>query len=275
MSVSYDVKEHISAKNLPDCCVETAVVDMLAQIGNIMFYDRACFNQLTLTADGKQYTFVGDTITPAYQEIIQAVRNATEFDLVMQYSANTSEFEFYIDNAVTEVLHEKPELADQLFYSLYNTADCACESNIGILAAFGQKKGILYEGILKPEVHSIPETGRWRNMNNTPVIFDDDTIEGIDFEEIEKCFQDFELIGAEIQVNKKDFWHSVDWMTFESSEQIQQFIAICSRLQRATKGNCYFCTEFVNLEPDDAQIMVFEFDQDGTPTVKIASVDPE
>jgi hypothetical protein len=131
MSVYYNVKEHISIKNSKNEYIAFGIIDTIASIGKQMLCDRAEIRQLSLSADGKAYSFAGREITSELHEILRAISHATALELTLEYDSVNCDFP--LAECVEEAFEAAPALADEVFYSLYNKADC--QSGVGVLAA--------------------------------------------------------------------------------------------------------------------------------------------
>lgn len=85
-------------------------------------------------------------------------------------------------SCVEQLLREEPELAEDIFYSMYNEADCGTG---GGLTAYGKKDGKAYHGAIAFVPAALPEDGVWEN-HDTTIVFDDDLTDDMDIAAIEQ-----------------------------------------------------------------------------------------
>ena len=268
MSVYYNVKEHISTNNLQDETITSAIIDTLVSIGREMLYDRATIRELSLHANGNEYFFKGSEITSKLHEIIRVINSATTMDLVMSYDSVNCEFP--IAEVVSETFKEGPRYANDLFYSLYNKADC--NAGAGLLFAYGEKNGNFYHGpiILKPSSFA---DGEWYN-EDTLVTFEADIDDALNLENLKNCVDGLSAIGADVdfRVGEKDVSLFVNTITIKTTEEFERFVKLCIELDRATDGKCGFMLEFVDTSNTDARVLQIELDYNGTYSVYLATV---
>lgn len=268
MSVYYNVKEHISTNNFQNETITSAIIDTLVAVGKEMLYDRAIIRELSLQANGNEYFFKGSEITPKFHEIIRVINSATTMDLVMSYDSVNSEFP--IAKKVSEIFKKGPYYANNLFYSLYNKADC--NAGAGLLFAYGEKNGNFYHGpiILKPSSFA---DGEWYN-EDTLVTFEADIDDALNLENLKNCVDDLSAIGADVdlRVGEKDVSLFVNNITIKSTEEFERFVKLCIELDRATDGKCGFMLEFVDTSRTDARVLQIELGDNGTYSVCLATV---
>jgi len=269
MSVYYTVKERISIKNSKNEYIAFGIIDTIASIGKQMMCDRAEIRQLSLSADGKAYSFAGHEVTHDLHEILRAISNATALELTLEYDSVNCDFP--LAECVEEAFEANPALADEVFYSLYNKADC--EPGVGVLVAYGKKNGTIYNGAIVPKACATTPAGNWESADSV-VAFEDDITAKTDVDGIKKCAADLTAIGADVQleVTEKEVSLFVNGITLDSVEKTETFIKTCCALYQATDGDCSFMAEFVDPSADEARVMVIDFDENGEHTVKLAQI---
>lgn len=268
MSVYYAVKEHISASNLRDDAITSAIVDTIVSIGREMLYDRATIRELSLQMNGQDYSFQGREITPKLHEIIRAIESATTIDLVMSY--DSVDCEFPIAEIVSETFREGPHHANNLFYSLYNKADC--NSGAGLLSAYGEKNGKFYCGSVAPK-NFLFEEGEWYNEDSL-VAFEGSVADVLNLEDLKKCVAELSALGADVdfRVDKEEISLFVNNMTIKTSDTFACFMDLCMDIDRLTNGNSSFMLEFADTSDADARVMMIELDNSGEYVVSIVAV---
>ena len=267
MSVYYNVKEHISTNNFQDETITSAIIDTLVSIGREMLYDRAIIRELSLQANGNEYFFKGSEITPKLHEIIRVITSATTMDLVMSYDSVNSEFP--IAKNVSEIFKKGPCYANNLFYSLYNKADC--NSGVGLLSAYGEKNGKFYCGTVEPKNSSFVE-GEWYN-EDTLIAFESSVKDILNLVELKKCVEELDKLGADIdfRTDSEEISLFVNNMTIKNTDTFDCFVRLCLELDRVTDGKCEFMLEFIDTNDVDARIMQIELGDRGAYSVWMAN----
>jgi hypothetical protein len=268
MSVYYNVKEHISTNNFQDETITSAIIDTLVSIGREMLYDRAIIRELSLQANGNEYFFKGSEITPKLHEIIRVINSATTMDLVMSYDSVNSEFP--IAKKVSEIFKKGPCYANNLFYSLYNKADC--NSGVGLLSAYGEKNGKFYCGPVELQ-NSLWVEGEWYNEDSL-VAFEGSVADVLNLEDLKKCVAELSALGADVdfRVDKEEISLFVNNMTIKTSDTFACFMDLCMDIDRLTNGNSSFMLEFADTSDADARVMMIELDNSGEYVVSIVAV---
>ena len=272
MSVYYEVKEHIILKNVDsekcDCNnVKYDIIETIAQIGYSMLWNHGVVWNLALNADGTNYSFKGREITPELHGILRAIGDAKDIELVLEYDGYNVDFPML--EGVEDMLNEYPEAAENLFYSMYNKADCS--NGAGVLVAYGKKDGVLYSGIVEPKEVSAAEDGEWVS-EDTVVVFDDEITEEMDVEKIKKCAAAFADMGADVDYEKDEISFYVNYIKLSSVAEVEKFIKIYNELSDATCGRCGYIAEFADKSADEVRIMTIDFNADSTVTIKIAKI---
>lgn len=268
MSVYYNVKEHISTNNFQDETITSAIIDTLVSIGREMLYDRAIIRELSLQANGNEYFFKGSEITPKLHEIIRVINSATTMDLVMSYDSVNCEFP--IAEVVSETFKEGPRYANDLFYSLYNKADC--NSGVGLLSAYGEKNGKFYCGPV--ELHnSLLVEGEWYNEDNL-ITFEGEIKDVLNLEDLKKCVAELSALGADVdfKVDAEEISLFVNNMTIKAIDTFDCFVKLCLELDRVTDGKCGFMLEFVDISDTDTRVLLIDLDDNGAYSVWMANV---
>lgn len=268
MSVYYNVKEHISINNFQDEEVISSIIETIASVAQMMLYDRAKINSLSLCANGELHSFEGHEITSKLHEIIRAIGAATTMDLVMSYDSVNCEFP--ISKVVSKKFRTNSEHVGKLFYSLYNKADC--NSGVGLLSAYGEKNGLFYHGPIEPKISSFVE-GEWYS-EDTLVTFEADLDATVDIENLKKCVDGFFSVGADVdfRVCEKEISLFINNMTINTTEKFERFIELCIELNRITNGQCGFMLEFVDTSGSDARIMQIDLGDNGEYSIWIATI---
>lgn len=267
MGVYYDVKEHIILKN--DAARELAdnVSEWLAFLGFKMLMGTAGVWELSLMVDGNRFSFSGNEVTPAYQQMLRAIEESSELELAVSFhDLNT---EFFLSETVQATLEEFPEFAKDLFYSLYNNADC--ESGAGILSAYGTKGGTLYSGIINPRKVDLAPAGEWVSAD-TAVVFNDDVDENTDVAAVKACVEAWRAMGADVDFNEETTELYLNYIILRSAADVEKFMEIFNELSRATGNRCGLLGEFEDTSGDDARILILDLDKDGNTTYHVASV---
>lgn len=268
MSVYYDVREHVVLKNkaAENLCFDVA--ENIVQICYRMLWDRAAIWKLELTADGKEYSFKGREITPDLHEIIRAIANASEIDMVIDYDGFN--FDFELMESVEKTLKDIPELASDIIYSVYNKADC--ELGAGYLSAFGSKDVVVYSGSIDSESVVAHLDGEWVS-EDTSVVFDADVTEDMDVEAIKTCAHDFADLGVDVDFDEEKLILYVNYIVLRSVDDIKRFIDIYNALDKATCSKCGYMAEFADKTQAEVRVMKIDFDEQGNSVFEIIAVD--
>ena len=268
MSVYYNVKEHISTNNFQNETITSAIIDTLVAVGKEMLYDRAIIRELSLQANGNEYFFKGSKITPEFHKIISVISSATTMDLVMSYGSVNCEFP--VADNVSAIFRKGPQYANNLFYSLYNEADC--NSGAGLLSAYGEKNGKFHFGHIELRPGSFV-AGEWYN-EDTLATFEADLDDDLNLENLKNCVDALSAIGADVdfRVGEKDVSLFVNNITIKTAEEFERFVKLCIELDRATDGKCGFMLEFVDTSRTDARVLQIELGDNGTYSVCLATV---
>lgn len=281
MSICYDVKEHLSVKNARGSNADIPIGVMrfqLSLLGALMLTDNSAITSLELTVDGEKHQFSGKEVTPALHTLLRSMEQGNNVDIVVQYRYRWSSSWDYLNvgphavaSCVEELLKEEPELAENIFYSMYNEADC---DTGGAMVAYGKKDGKVYQGSVAFVPAALPENGVWEN-HETTIVFDEDLTDDMDIAAIEQIghafVQKFPNSASFIQ-DKDGVCLTVNDLTLRSKAEFETVIDLYSALIRATKDKCGMIGEFVDLSGKDAALLTLDIQADGSYYLKIARV---
>lgn len=267
MSIYYTVKEHFSIENAAGFSdIIDLIADHFSQIRERLLSEDSFVSEFKLIADSKTYSF-GDA------GLLAALKKAKSVDYTMHYEyrdegcPNVGPFE--ICDFIKSKLENDETAAENVFFSMYNTADC--EPGVGILCAYGKKDGALYKGVLQPIPSELPENGAWITPD-TCVVFDDDLTESMNPEQIKECAEAFSKIGDHSDVDFRNDPNGislfVNHLELKSGKDFESFIEISKKLLFATDGKAGLASEFVDLDSEDAKILVIDFEEKGSYSVK-------
>ncbi len=269
MSIVYTIKEHISSTFDKTPSIRLGIVNTLISIGSEMLLGRAHVLDLSLTSNGKTYTFSGKEINHTYHQIVRATHNSDDIELTMLYVS--SRCNDYIINAINEVSNKYPEDAADIFYSRYCEIDS--EPGAGELYALGMKNGKLYNGDITAEPYSEIYDANWESAD-TAIAFEEDINDSLDLEVIKKCAKELTKLNAdlEFEINSTTALLYLNYIQLYTVEKIEKFIDICKNLQKATGGACSFLASFVDYSAKTPSIMNLEFNENDECIIKIISI---
>lgn len=279
MSFIYDVKEHLTVKNAQWSNADIPIGAMrfqLSLLGALMLTDNAAITSLELTVDGEKHQFSGKEVTPALHTLLRAMEQGNNVDIVVQYwyrwSSNWDYLNvgpFAVTSCVGELLKEEPELAENIFYSMYNEADC---DTGGAMAAYGKRDGEIYQGSVAFVPAALPENGVWEN-HDTTIVFDDDLTDDMDIAAIEQIGHTFVQKfpdSASFIRDKDGVCLTVNDLTLRSKAEFETVIDLYSGLIRATNDKCGMIGEFVDLSGKDAALLTLDIQADGSYDLEIS-----
>lgn len=192
MSIYYTAIETLSVKNTETCpSIVSNMHYQLSLLGMLMLWDNVFSCDLSLEADGKQYTFSGTTPGNEYKSLLMALGEAKQIELraAYEYLWRASYVDAGIDPIQTAELAgklmkgefddewENAAAEKEFFYTFYTNADCA--HGAGSLSAYGTKDGKTYCGNIEPQCADINavdgkwftnETVLWAEVSETPAI---------------------------------------------------------------------------------------------------------
>lgn len=283
MSVFYDVKEHLRFEGKESDAITGASIcanvmkSQLASLAGLILVDDAKIYNLSMIADGKEYSYKGKDITPEYKTILAALCESEDVDIEVEYGFNWRAKGRYYDNVgpfeMIGLLEERdPEFSwDNVFYSAWNNSDS--NDGCGTLVAYGINDGKTYSGTVPFEkVDHIPE-GKWI-CQDTPIyasIKKDGDIDGffaacrkfsafcdeddLEFSEIDDCV---EFCMSNLIIN--------------SDEDIHHFIVLLEAFRNLELDEFGLMANLVDCSQKDARLMMTEENEEGEFSIKIASV---
>lgn len=279
MSVYYTVKEHLIVKNMTKASIPVEVMKrQLSLLGALMLTDDAYVTTLELTVDGAEHRFSGKEISSDLHTLLRAMDQGKNMELVANYEYRwrssmdyLSVGPFAVCDCVKDCLQEDPKQAENLFYSMYNEADC--ESGAGILTAYGKKDGKTYNGQIELTSAALPEDGVWKNQDTT-IVFEADLTDDMDYASIEQICHAFEerFPDVSFEQNEHSVYFCVNNLTLRSKAEFEGLIDLYAKLICATDGECGMIGEFVDLSGKDAGILELDIEADGSFTLKSAVI---
>lgn len=279
MSMIYDVKEHLVVKNAHEGTNDIPISVMhfqLSLLGALMLTDNAAITSLELTVDGEKHQFSGKEVTPALHTLLRTMDQGNNVDIAVQYWYRWSSNWDYLNvgplavvTCVEQLLKEEPELAENIFYSMYNEADC---DTGGTMVAYGKKDGKVYQGSVAFVPAALPENGVWEN-HETTIVFDDDLTDDMDIAAIEQIGHAFVRKfpdSASFIRDKDGVCLTVNDLTLRSKAEFETMIDLYSGLIRATNDKCGMIGEFVDLSGKDAALLTLDIQADGSYDLEIS-----
>lgn len=285
MSIHYDIKETIriadTENNYETFCV---FINHLLQLGTKILDDNARIHKIQIIADDNKKEFYGETITEDYQELVRAVKEATSIEAVLDYDYwqyvgftivdgniewDKSSDLFGIEEHMSTLNDAQ---LDGLFYSFYNKADCS--ETAGQLAAYGEKNGQMYNGIVKAETTATLPDGVWYS-HPTAIVYDVEDVENI--EEVESICDAMIKFSSydELTVNDNEISFYLNNLELKNNDDLVEFAGLCQKLLKATNGECYGADELnlTDLVSDDGRIVNIKIDADSGYEISIQSTD--
>lgn len=285
MSIHYDIKETIriedTEKSYEAFCV---FVNHLLKLGAEIIDDNARIHKIQIIADDNKKEFSGETINKDYQKLVRAVKEATSVEAVLDYDY-WQKGGFTIANGkiiwdetadLFDIAEYISKLDDEqrngLFYSLYNYADCSETS--GQLAAYGEKNGKMYNGIVKAETIATLPNGVWYS-HPTAIVYDVEDVENI--EEVESVCDAMTKFSSydELSVNGNEISFYLNNLELKNDAELVEFAGLCQKLLKATNGECYGADELnlTDLASDDGRIVNIKIDADSGCEIHIQTTD--
>lgn len=280
MSVYYTLKEHLIVKNLHERGNDIPVAQMkrqLSLLGALMLTDDAAIASLEVIADGTTYRFSGKEVSPELHALLRGMDQGDSVEIVADYSFRWNAASEHLNaghlavcGCVEKLLKEAPEQAENIFYSVYNEADC----NIGgVLVAYGKKDGKLYHGIVEPAPAALPEDGVWENAGTT-ILFADACTDETDVAAIAQIGHTLAERFPNVKFTRDENGVSLyaDFLTLRSKVDFELLIEQYARLLRATDGKCSLLGCFADLNGKDAAVVELDIEADSSYTLNIARV---
>lgn len=285
MSIHYDIKETIriadTENNYETFCV---FINHLLQLGTKILDDNARIHKIQIIADDNKREFSGETITEDYQELVRAVKEATSIEAVLDYdywqyvgfTIVDGNIEWDKSSDLFDIEEHMSTLNDAqldgLFYSFYNNADCS--ETAGQLAAYGEKNGQMYNGIVKAETIATLPNGVWYS-HPTAIVYDVEDVENI--EEVESICDAMTKFSSydELTVNDNEISFYLNNLELKNNDDLVEFTGLCQKLLKATNGECYGADELnlTDLVSDDGRIVNIKIDVDNGYEIKIQTTD--
>ena len=241
-----------------------------------MLQNRGGFVKLSAIADGAEYSFSGSIVTEDYHNLINALRNAVNIEIVSSYgysyrSDSLDPGPFVMVDYLQQLTENVSEELHGVFYSMYHNADC--DSSAGALVAFGEKNGRIYTGDVAFEpVDSIPD-GVWYTPL-TAMCYDPDDSENLDISAIMSvCQQLCNFSSADdLRCDKSGIAFYLNNLRLETDAQLKSFMALYAKLIDLTDGECCLIGELADIGSTDVKILHFDVEADGTHTMKMAAI---
>ena len=278
MSVYYNVKEHLVIGDIENH-FETAniALSQLCLLGTWMLQDQACFDKLTVIADGEEFHFTGNTMTEDYHKAIRGLRSGASVEIISSYHYSHSAYSmdpgpFPMVEHLQEIAQNEPGELKGMFYSVYHNADC--DSSAGALIAFGEKNGRVYTGEVPFEtVSGIPD-GDWYTPL-TAVCYDTDDTEDKDIPAIMDVCRQLCNFSCADELNCSDNGSISFYLNnfqIETDAQLKSFMHLYAKLISLTDGECCLIGELADISSPDVKMLHFDVEADGTFTLEMAAI---
>lgn len=300
MSVNYDIKEHLrfEGRKIGENCGAEICADVmrrqLAALAGRTLLDQAQIFRLRMTADGRDYVFSGEEITPEYKAILTALDRATDVDLVVDYHCiwrgDGGNYDDLGPFALMSLLEDPEKEIDltNVFYSVWNS-DRSYYGKSGILRAYGSKAGQTYHGevpfepvdyegdlpfVAREQAEHAP-TGDWRG-GNSPLVASFKKNEGADLSAFIAACNEFTAICDKEDLQYTNYDDVIEFrlnrVNINSDRDVQCFLDLLKELKKEATGGFSLIAEFVELSRNDASLMVIEEDEQGEFVVRLARV---
>ena len=282
MSIFYEIKEHLHFEGKENNMVTGASICadvmqfQLASLASLILIDEAEIYALSLTADGKEYSFEGEEITPEYKKILAALCESENVDIEVEYSF-TCRANGTCDNVgpfeMMKVFEERDPEYDwsNVFYSAWNKADC--NDGCGTLVAYGINNGKTYSGTVPfDKVDHIPE-GKWI-CQDSPIyasIKKNGDVDGF-FAACRKfsAFCDEDDLGFSEIDDCEEFYLSN--LTINSDEEVHRFIDHLNAIRKFNLVDFGLLANLVDCSQKDARLMMIGEDENGEFSISVVSV---
>jgi len=274
MSVYYQIKEHLTvADTEKNWQVASIASSQLSLLGAFILQDCAVVEEVALVADGATYHFSGNLMTEDYHNLIRALNDADAFELVTSY-----EYEWTANSvdpgpfAMVDYLQQlDSEAMEGVFYSMWNTADSA--NTAGVLVAFGEKNGQHYAGEVEFKPVDMLPAGEWTTPL-TAVSYEEDDVAEKDLNAIESVCRQLCAFSSDdvLEVSKEEVTFYLNNLRVLNDDQLKSFVKLYAELIDLTDGMCSLIGELVDLSGDDASILHFDVEADGSYTMKMAAI---
>lgn len=299
MSVYYDIKEHLVIEDTEKHSLELGNIHYrLSLMAAWTLQHRGCIGNLTIIADGENFSFAGDILNAQYQKALDALYKARSAEIICDYGCSvrvteTDPTPFELMTHLDEETKEDPDYLDGLFYCVYNNADCG--NGAGILCAYGKKNGVLYTGTVPfAEVDKIPD-GNWY-APQTAIACEVDAEEGRDLAAIaEVCRQlcrfsqetftkddedvqgrlaeNYSITSGQLDVSEESVAFYTNYLRISNDDELKEVMRLFAKLINLTDGECGLIGELVDIAGSDVKILHFDVGANGEHTIQIASVE--
>ena len=264
MSVAYSIMEHLKVKKADNSDYSLPVEIMngqLAALAALMITGEAQVYKMKLIADGVEYGFSGEEVTPEFKKILQTMSDAKEIDFSIDYHylwrAGWQMYEL-VGPFVLMGFFEDPgeeDLSD-VFYSAWNNADC--EEGLGKLVAYGKQDGKEYSGLVDFEqVPAIPE-GKWEEQRSTVIIDSDESFNAEAHPELIAICRELADMSIDSILDVDDgLTFYLNNVTIDSAEQRVRYEELLKQLVAVTPEDLdiYIYGPFMDASGADARLM--------------------
>ena len=283
MSVVYSINETLKITNegYYEHVVET-VRFQYTLLGALMLNNDAEVFEMNLKADGKEYSFSGEAVTPEFKELLDAMSAATEIELSASYEywwragyEHMNIGPFPVCELIEGMLEESDIEAKDFFYTMYNSADS--EPGFGILTAFGEKDGKQYCGIVElKEMEDVPVDGEWYAAD-TLICCEVEDLSEVNADEVIAACRAFDEIGGEysLEANEKGISFYLNHTeALKSRSDFERFAELYLNLYHTVYDGPGMGSDLQFMDTAGAVPRLLEWDIniDGSYTVKIAAV---
>ena len=280
MSVAYSIMEHLKLKKTDDENYSQPVEIMngqLAALAALMVIDEAKVYSMKLVADGIEYDFSGDEVTPEYKKILQAMSEAKEIDFSIDYHflwrAGWQMYELVGPFALMDFFRDPGEEdVSNAFYCAWNNADC--EEGPGKLVAFGRHNGKEYSGLVDFEqVPAIPE-GKWEEQRSTVIIDTDESFDANAYPELLGICRELADMSIDSFLDVDDgLTFYLNNVTIDTAEQRARYEELVKKLMAVAPEDVEVYIDGPFLDPSGADARLMTIEHDGKDLIiKVAEV---
>jgi hypothetical protein len=124
------------------------------------------------------------------------------------------------------------------------------------------------------ELRSVPFLeGEWYN-EDALVTFEADLDDALNLANFQNSVDGLSAIGADVdfRVGTEEVSLFVNSITIKTAEEFENFVKLCTELDRVTNGRCVFMLEFVDTSAADVRVLQIELDDNGAYSVWMANV---
>ena len=280
MSVAYSIMEHLKVKKADNSDYSQPVEIMngqLAALAALMVTGEANVYRMNLVADGVEYGFSGDEVTPEYKKILQAMSEAKEIDFSIDYHyiwrAGWQMYELVGPFALMDFFDDPGEEdVSDVFYSAWNNADC--DEGPGKMVAYGRHNGKDYSGLVDFEqVPSIPE-GKWEEQRSTVIIDTDESFNAEAHPELLGICRELADMSVDSILDVDDgLTFYLNNVTINTAEQSARYEELLKQLVAAAPEDIDLYIDGPFLDPSGADARLMTIEHDGKDLIiKVAEV---